>query len=126
MVLRAAETRRLTHEAFDVCRQWHLTIGNTQSKIPSMGTTVTLDKAGRVVIPKTLRDELRLIPGDTLALESDGDLLMLRPVRSSSPLRKKRGIWVFHGDRKISAAETERALENVRQGRDRELRGSKA
>ena len=91
-----------------------------------MGTTVTLDKAGRVVIPKTLRDELRLIPGDTLALESDGDLLMLRPVRSSSPLWKKRGIWVFHGDRKISAAETERALENVRQGRDRELRGSKA
>jgi len=26
----------------------------------SMRVTVTLDKAGRVVIPKTLRDELRL------------------------------------------------------------------
>jgi AbrB family looped-hinge helix DNA binding protein len=91
-----------------------------------MTTTLTIDKAGRVVIPKTLRDELRLEPGDSLTLESDGDLLMLRPVRSSSPLRKKRGIWVFHGDRKISAAETDQALETVRQERDRELRGSKA
>ena len=94
--------------------------------MPFMNTTLTIDKAGRVVIPKTLRDELRLQPGDSLTLESDGDLLMLRPVRSSSPLRKKRGIWVFHGDRKISAAETDQALETVRQERDRELRGSKA
>jgi AbrB family looped-hinge helix DNA binding protein len=29
-----------------------------------MNTTVTLDKAGQVVIPKTLRDELRLEAGD--------------------------------------------------------------
>ncbi|TLZ14349.1 MAG: AbrB/MazE/SpoVT family DNA-binding domain-containing protein [Gammaproteobacteria bacterium] len=38
-----------------------------------MNTTVTLDSAGRVVIPKPLRDELGLVPGDTLALESDGE-----------------------------------------------------
>jgi AbrB family looped-hinge helix DNA binding protein len=93
--------------------------------MPFMNTTVTLDKAGRVVIPKTLRDELRLAPGDSLTLQSDGDLLLLRPVRSSSPLRKKRGMWVFHGERKISAAETDSALEGVRLERDRELRGSK-
>jgi AbrB family looped-hinge helix DNA binding protein len=90
-----------------------------------MNTKVTLDNAGRVVIPKSLRDELRLAPGDSLTLESDGDHLMLRPVRSSSPLRKKRGIWVFHGGRKISAAETDRALQSVRQERDRELDGTK-
>jgi AbrB family looped-hinge helix DNA binding protein len=33
-----------------------------------MNTTVTIDKAGRVVIPKEIRDELRLEPGDSLAL----------------------------------------------------------
>jgi AbrB family looped-hinge helix DNA binding protein len=93
--------------------------------MPFMNTKVTLDNAGRVVIPKSLRDELRLAPGDSLTLESDGDHLMLRPVRSSSPLRKKRGIWVFHGGRKISAAETDRALQSVRQERDRELDGTK-
>jgi len=90
-----------------------------------MNTTVTLDKAGRVVIPKTLRDELRLAPGDSLTLESDGDQVVLRPVRSSSPLRKKHGIWVFHGGRKITAAETDQALESIRQERDRQLRGAK-
>jgi AbrB family looped-hinge helix DNA binding protein len=91
-----------------------------------MSTTVTLDKAGRVVIPKALRDELRLASGDTLAMESNGDSVTLRPIRSASVLRKKRGIWVFHGDRKISAAETDRALEGLRQERDQEMRGAKA
>lgn len=90
-----------------------------------MSITVTLDKAGRVVIPKILRDELRLGPGDSLTLESNGDHVTLRPVRSASALRKKRGIWVFRGDRKISAAETDRELESLRHQRDCDLRGSK-
>jgi AbrB family looped-hinge helix DNA binding protein len=89
-----------------------------------MNTMVTLDKAGRVVIPKTLRDELRLAPGDSLALETDGDCMMLRPVRSASALRKEHGIWVFYTGRKLSAAETDRAIESLRQERDREMRGS--
>jgi AbrB family looped-hinge helix DNA binding protein len=87
--------------------------------------TLTLDKAGRVVIPKTLRDELRLEPGDSLTLESNGDRVTLRPVRSASALRKEHGIWVFRGGRKLMAAETDRVLESVRQERDGELRGSK-
>jgi AbrB family looped-hinge helix DNA binding protein len=90
-----------------------------------MNTTITLDKAGRVVIPKALRDELRLAPGDSLTLESDGDQVMLRPIRTVSALHKKRGIWVFRGDRKLTAAETDRALAGVREGRHRELHGSK-
>jgi AbrB family looped-hinge helix DNA binding protein len=90
-----------------------------------MNTTVTLDRAGRVVIPKNLRDELRLAPGDSLTLESDGDRVTLRPIRSASALRKEHGIWVFRGGRKITAKETDRALEGVRQERDGELRGSR-
>lgn len=65
-----------------------------------MKTTVTLDKAGRVVIPKTLRDELRLEPGDSLELESEGERVTLRPVRSESPLRKERGVLAFHSGKK--------------------------
>ena len=38
-----------------------------------MTTTLTLDKAGRVVLPKALRDELGLAAGDTLELESRGE-----------------------------------------------------
>ena len=57
-----------------------------------MNTTVTVDRAGRVVLPKTLRDELRLEAGDSLQLESEGERVTLRPIRSKSPLRKERGV----------------------------------
>jgi len=56
-----------------------------------MNITVTLDGAGRVVIPKTLRDELHLEAGDRMELESEGENVTLRPVRSASPLRKEDG-----------------------------------
>jgi AbrB family looped-hinge helix DNA binding protein len=46
--------------------------------MPFMSTNVTIDRVGRVVIPKLLRDELRLEAGDTLALESDGERMTLR------------------------------------------------
>jgi AbrB family looped-hinge helix DNA binding protein len=90
--------------------------------ISSMATTVTLDRAGRVVIPKILRDELRLEPGDTLAIEAEGERVTLLPLRSSSPLRKERGVWVFRSDRKISAAETDKVLREIREQRDRNHR----
>jgi AbrB family looped-hinge helix DNA binding protein len=86
-----------------------------------MNTTVTIDKAGRVVIPKTLRDELRLSPGDSLVLESDAGSMVLRPVRSASALRKEHGIWVFGSGRKITAEETNRQIQSLRSERDREL-----
>jgi AbrB family looped-hinge helix DNA binding protein len=88
-----------------------------------MNTTVTLDKVGRVVIPKTLRDELQLEPGDTLELESEGDSMTLRPVRSVSPLRKEHGVWVFRGSKKLPAAATDEVLQELRKERDSNHRG---
>jgi len=38
-----------------------------------MSGRLVIDKAGRVVIPKTLREHLRLEPGDSLELESVGE-----------------------------------------------------
>ncbi len=80
-------------------------------------STLTLDPTGRVVIPKTLRDELRLQAGDTLELESQGDQIILRPVRSVTPLRKDRGVWVFRTGKKISASVTDRVLQDMRERR---------
>lgn len=37
-----------------------------------MNMTVTIDKTGRIVIPKQVRDQMRLEPGDALALDSEG------------------------------------------------------
>lgn len=84
---------------------------------------MTLDSAGRVVIPKMLRDELHLEPGDPLELESEGERLTLRPVRSASPLRKEHGVWVFRGSKKLSAASTDKALRDLRESHDRASRG---
>ena len=56
---------------------------------------LTIDKAGRIVLPKPLRDELQLAPGDALQMDSSGGKITLRPVRENAPLRKKRGVWVY-------------------------------
>jgi AbrB family looped-hinge helix DNA binding protein len=88
-----------------------------------MTTQVTLDSAGRVVIPKSLRDELHLEPGDALELQSEGETVTLRAVRSSSPLRKERGVWVFRNGKKLSAFDSEKALRAIREQRDFRNRG---
>ncbi len=63
-----------------------------------MTTKLTLDQAGRILIPKVLRQELQLGPGDTLQLESQGDEITLRPVRPQALLKKEFGIWVYQGE----------------------------
>ena len=58
---------------------------------------ITLDKAGRVVLPKRLRQQMHLAPGDTLQLESEGERITLRPVRPQAALKKEYGVWVYQG-----------------------------
>lgn len=64
-----------------------------------MTAKITLDKAGRVVIPKSLREHMHLAPGDTLQLEQEGERITLRPVRPQATLKKEHGIWVYQGER---------------------------
>jgi AbrB family looped-hinge helix DNA binding protein len=63
-----------------------------------MTTKLTMDKAGRIVIPKPLRDRLRLGAGDSLALHSEGESITLQPVRPQAALKKEYGIWVYQGE----------------------------
>jgi AbrB family looped-hinge helix DNA binding protein len=85
-----------------------------------MTTTLTLDKAGRVVLPKPVRDEMQLRAGDSLELESSEDRIVLRPQRGGSGLHKKQGIWVFTTGEPIPAEATDKALREIRN--ERELR----
>ena len=87
-----------------------------------MTTKLTLDKAGRVVLPKPLRDELELVAGDTLELENRGEQIVLRPVRGSAPLQKERGVWVYRTGRPLTAATTDQTLRQIREERDQENR----
>jgi AbrB family looped-hinge helix DNA binding protein len=67
-------------------------------------TKITLDKAGRVVLPKLLREQMRLDPGDTLQLDSEGDRITLRPVRPKAMLKKEYGVWVYQGGEDVDVS----------------------
>jgi AbrB family looped-hinge helix DNA binding protein len=84
-----------------------------------MTTTLTLDKAGRVVLPKPVRDEMQLRAGDSLELESSEDRIVLRPRRGGVGLHQKQGIWVFGVGEPIPPGATDETLRQIQ--REREL-----
>jgi len=83
-----------------------------------MNILLTIDKAGRVVIPKPLRKVLHLEPGDTLEMESAGEQITLRPVRGTGPLTKEKGVWVFRTGQPLPASATDEMLQQLREERD--------
>jgi len=83
-----------------------------------MTIRLVIDKAGRVVIPKPLREELRLEPGDSLEMESVGEQITLRPIRGTGPLTKEHGVWVFYAGQPIPASATDDILQKLREERD--------
>jgi AbrB family looped-hinge helix DNA binding protein len=89
-----------------------------------MNTTLNMDKAGRIVLPKPVRDELQLLPGDSLEMEVSEDRIVLRPARNGR-MRKVKGVWVFDsGGGPISAEVVRRTLNKVRRDRERKILGS--
>ena len=63
-----------------------------------MNVRLIIDKAGRVVIPKPVRDELHLDAGDALEMESAGEQITLRPVRGTGPLTKETTPYTVTGN----------------------------
>lgn len=59
--------------------------------------TVTIDKAGRVVIPKSIRDRLNLVPGSELGIDVKGNEINLAVNSTESRLKEKRGVLIFDG-----------------------------
>jgi AbrB family looped-hinge helix DNA binding protein len=70
---------------------------------------VTLDKTGRIVIPKQLREELRLEPGDVLVIESAGGRITL--VHGTEPLTKEQDVWVLRTGHPLPASSTDAVLQ---------------
>jgi AbrB family looped-hinge helix DNA binding protein len=72
-----------------------------------------------VVLPKPVRDDLQVGPGDSLELESSQEQIILRPLRGTMPLRKKKGIWVFRTGEPLSADTVNQVMKEVRHERER-------
>lgn len=87
---------------------------------PSNIKKCTLDRFGRVIIPKAVREDLHLTPGTILNLEKREGVIVLEPVWEEPPLRKKEGILVFTGQAEGDLLD---AVENQRQTRDRRVGG---
>jgi AbrB family looped-hinge helix DNA binding protein len=74
------------------------TNGISRDKMPFMTSKITIDKAGRVVLPKSFRETMRVEAGDELLIEAEGDRITLRPLRPEALLKKELGIWVYQGE----------------------------
>jgi AbrB family looped-hinge helix DNA binding protein len=57
----------------------------------------TLDKFGRVVIPKRVRDDLGLKPGAVLKIEQADQRILMEPVHEGPHVVVKNGVLVFSG-----------------------------
>ena len=88
-----------------------------------MNTTLTLDKAGRIVLPKPLREELQLSPGDSLEVESSEERIVLRPARGRGQMKKEGGVWVFDSGQALSAEAVRKTMRKVRDQRSRKALG---
>jgi AbrB family looped-hinge helix DNA binding protein len=62
-----------------------------------MTIQTTVDRFGRVVIPKETRDHFGLTPGTAVTVVDAEDGVLLRPEVQDAPLAVKGGVLVFSG-----------------------------
>jgi AbrB family looped-hinge helix DNA binding protein len=71
----------------------------------------TIDAAGRLVIPKQLRDALRLAPGTRLRVIEKDHGLVLEPVDQEPVLVRRDGLILIGGELHGSAPDTDAVRE---------------
>ena len=83
--------------------------------MPAMRTTI--DKAGRLVIPRALRDRIGLAGGGEVELELDGAAVRIEPV-AGSELREDGGLlFIPATGASIDAAAVRELIDADRHGR---------
>jgi AbrB family looped-hinge helix DNA binding protein len=86
---------------FELHLRYHkkLAFGIWKWHIASMKSdTIQIDKAGRVVLPKPLRQRFNLFPGDRLRLSADDTGIKLEPADPGGKLIRKGSVLVFTGE----------------------------
>ena len=83
----------------------------------------TVDRFGRVVVPKAMRDRLGLRAGATVEIEETAGQLSLRAVEDTSPLIMTEGVLLFAG---AAIGDLDAAVAADREERLRQLTGLRA
>ncbi len=86
------------------------------------GMIVKIDGAGRIVLPKRVRERFDLRAGTKLELEERPEGLMLRPAEQSPSMVRRDGIWVHLG-KAPSGFRWNSIVEDVRDERTKEASG---
>ena len=59
--------------------------------------TLKIDKAGRIVLPKPVRDRLRLKAGSRLSMEEKSGGILLRPIGQQTSLMQRQRLLIHRG-----------------------------
>jgi AbrB family looped-hinge helix DNA binding protein len=87
-----------------------------------IGMTLKMDKAGRIVLPKPVRQRFHLNAGANLELAETPEGLLLRPVTPRPALVKKNGL-LMHRGKAPRNFDWERMVDDLRQERIRDVGG---
>jgi AbrB family looped-hinge helix DNA binding protein len=85
-----------------------------------MDIDVTIDKSGRLVLPKPVRDALGLRAGDRLKIRRQGSEVILSFSRPKPVLQKEKGVWVYRSGQ-TSDISLPDLIEQERRRREAEL-----
>ncbi len=69
--------------------------------MPLMSATAEFDKAGRIVVPKKLRDSLHLVAGTRVTFRQQHGEIVIAPVARPRGLYMKNGIPVYDTGRTL-------------------------
>ena len=58
---------------------------------------LTMDRFGRMVLPKAIREEFHLRTGSRLEIEEGTNCIILKPIEGADAVRQKEGVLVYAG-----------------------------
>ena len=87
-----------------------------------MVVTLKIDNAGRIVVPKPIRERLGLRAGSDIEITETPDGIVLKPVPDRPAMEKVNGLWVHHGQPPANF-DWDRFLNEEREERTRRILG---
>lgn len=88
-----------------------------------MSGIAEIDKSGRLVVPKKIRDAMHLRAGDRLRVDCEGGLLTMKREPQGKGLCKEKGFWVWDSGSPITNEDVLRWIDEDREARMRYVSG---
>ena len=84
---------------------------------------VTIDQAGRIVVPKSVRERFGLRKDSKLELEETAEGMVLKPIEQESALVRDKHGWLVHTGRPVGKIDWDRLVQEDREERMRKIGG---